>query len=192
MKKVIFLAFLILGIFTACNSPKKDINEKAVKAELDGYANEYMKNLKTVLVSNMKAGGPMQAVNICSDTAADMTKNYSELKNVEVKRFSFKNRNPQNTPDNFETKALKKFEILSEEGKLNQETFVLETANVDGREVVKFAKPILVGAPCLNCHGGEEVSEEVAQIINENYPDDKARGYKIGDLRGGISISKEL
>jgi len=42
----------------------------------------------------------------------------------------------------------------------------------------------------LNCHGepGKEISEETLQKLNELYPEDKAIGHQIGDLRGMWSI----
>ena len=48
------------------------------KAEMENYATEYMVSLKTVLVENMKAGGPQLAINVCADTAMTLAKNYSE------------------------------------------------------------------------------------------------------------------
>jgi len=52
-------------------------------------------------------------------------------------------------------------------------------------------RPIIIGAACLKCHGNEEkISGEVKELIVKKYPDDKAVGYKNGDLRGAVSIKK--
>jgi hypothetical protein len=141
----------------------------------------------------MQAGGPLQAVNVCSDTAQQMSELYSETMKVKVKRASFKNRNEQNVPDEFEAKAIKLFEELKIDGELTAKSNLVETATIDGKEIVRYAKPILIDAPCLNCHGSEsQISNEVANVINEKYPNDKAKGYSIGDLRGVISVTKAL
>ena len=163
------------------------------EAELSKHAQDYMMGLKSVLVSNMQKGGPLQAVNVCSDTAQQMSVLYSETMKVDVKRASFMNRNENNVPDEFETKAIKMFEELMKDGNLTAESNLIESSEIDGKEVVKYAKPILIDAPCLNCHGSEsQISNEVTKVISEKYPNDKATGYKIGDLRGVISVTKVL
>ena len=63
--------------------------------------------------------------------------------------------------------------------------------NIPG--VFQTNKPILVQAPCLNCHGSrEQIVPEVLQIIDKRYQNDKAVNYQIGDLRGAVSIQKVL
>ena len=36
---------------------------------------------------------------------------------------------------------------------------------------------------CLNCHG-KDIDREVVARIDALYPEDRARGYAVGDLRG--------
>ena len=185
---------VLFSFFVACNQKDEKVIETVkYETELSKHAQDYMKGLKSVLVTNMKAGGPLQAVNVCSDTAQQMSQLYSETKRVDVKRASFKNRNESNVPDEFEAKAIKLFEELMSGGQLAANSNLIETAINNGKEVVKYAKPILVDAPCLNCHGSEsQISAEVAKVISKKYPNDKAIGYKIGDLRGVISVTREL
>jgi len=45
--------------------------------------------------------------------------------------------------------------------------------------------------PCLKCHG-EQLDPAVQARIKELYPDDKATGYKTGDLRGAVTIRQPL
>jgi hypothetical protein len=192
MKKNLFIFLIIGGVFTSCSNSDK-FDENAVKNEMKVYANEYMQELKSVLVKNMQAGGPLKAVNVCYDTALVLTKNYSADKKVAVKRFSFNNRNENNVPDEFEKQALQYFEELADKGKLNSDSEILEREKVEDITIVRYVKPIFIDAPCLNCHGNEsQISKEVAEVLKEKYPNDKAIGYKIGDLRGAISVVKEM
>jgi hypothetical protein len=190
--------FIFLGVLfsflVACNKPdEKVIDTAKYETELGQHAQDYMMGLKSVLVSNMQKGGPLKAVNVCSDTAQQMSVLYSETMKVDVKRASFMNRNENNVPDEFETKAIKMFEELMKDGNLTAESNLIESTEIDGKGVVKYAKPILIDAPCLNCHGSEsQISNEVIKVISEKYPNDKATGYKIGDLRGVISVTKVL
>ena len=48
-------------------------------------------------------------------------------------------------------------------------------------------KAIPTGKPCLTCHGAEIKSNIVAKI-NELYPYDKAKNFKVGDIRGAFSV----
>ncbi len=67
---------------------------------------------------------------------------------------------PANAPDDWETRALESFERgVKEYG---------ENWNYQGKPVYRFMRPLWVEESCLRCHGDQ--------------------GYKIGDLRGGISV----
>lgn len=193
--RVYYLFFsLIMFLFIfGCSNKQSEIDVSKYEKELSVHAQQYMKELKTVLVKNLKSGGPLQAVSVCSDTAQEMTKKYSDKNGIQIKRVSFKNRNLSNTPDNFEKKAIQYFEELNSNNSLTKEINLIELIDEDDDNIVKFAKPILVDAPCLNCHGSEgQIAKEVLEVISAKYPNDKATGYKIGDLRGIISVSKKL
>lgn len=192
MKYLIALLIVSALIFVSCKQEVK-FDEKKYSEEFRGYAKEYLLGLKSVLMKNMHEGGPIKAVTVCADTASDLTKLYAETMNLEIKRVSFKNRNENNQPDNFEKESLKKFEELFAVNKINAETEIIKKVNVDGKESIRYVKPILVEAPCLNCHGSaNEIIPEVKELIQKKYSNDKATGYKIGDLRGAISITKKL
>jgi len=48
-------------------------------------------------------------------------------------------------------------------------------------------KAIPTGEGCLKCHG-QNIAPEITAKLKENYPDDKATGFKLGDVRGAFSI----
>lgn len=192
MKYLITLLTTTILFFVSCKQEEK-FDEKKYSEEFRGYAKEYLLGLKSVLMKNMHEGGPLKAVTVCSDTASDLTKLYSDVMNLDVRRVSYKNRNSENYPDEFEQKGIDEFIKLLSENKLNEKTEIIKKNNVNGEESIRYLKPILIEAPCLNCHGNEnEINAEVKDVIMKNYPDDKAIGYKIGDLRGAISITKKL
>jgi hypothetical protein len=47
----------------------------------------------------------------------------------------------------------------------------------------RYAEPLVIGPPCVTCHGAE-LSPEVKAALAARYPDDRATGYAQGDLRG--------
>lgn len=97
---------------------------------------------------------------------ATATREISEMAREES-LFSFhlaslKPINPHNSPDPFETKALEKFASSNV-----KEIFQLEPSN--DATVFRYIIPLSVKESCLQCHA--------------------AQGYKVGDIRGGISVS---
>ena len=68
---------------------------------------------------------------------------------------------PANAPDAWEKAALQAFETGTRE--------VSSVEQLDGREYLRIMRPFLTEEACLKCHS--------------------AQGYKVGDIRGGISVS---
>ena len=68
-----------------------------------------------------------------------------------------------------------------------------EVVDEAGKSYFRFMKPLVVKPVCLNCHGSEEkIPETVKAELDVMYPFDQARNYKIGDLRGAISIKQPM
>lgn len=194
MKKIISLSMLIIFLITlSCSEkPKPELTDQ-IKNGLRKDAKEFMESLKSILVKEMQTNGIVAAVSVCSDTAQILTNDYGVKKGIYIKRVSFKNRNQNNVPDEFETKALQYFEELKISGKLSETTEFIDIEELNGVKKVRYLKPIIVQAPCLGCHGTQEnIGADVKNILNEKYPNDKATGYQMDDLRGAVSISKTL
>lgn len=147
---------------------------KAAFLELSG-------NLKAA----MKEGGPTHAVDFCNVHALELTDKVADSLGVEIRRTSVKNRNPNNAPRDYELAALETFETTWAEGK-EPRGYARE---VDGK--VLYFQPIMMQPACLNCHGeqGGDINESTWQIINEKYPEDRAYGYALNEIRGMWSIT---
>jgi hypothetical protein len=184
------LAMFFYLLLLSCSENKVEVSEQEI-AGMRTTAMEFMKDLKGVLINQIQTNGVLQAVSVCSDTAQVLTNNFGVQKGVFVKRVSFKNRNVNNSPDDFEKKVLSKFELLHQNKELNSETELAEIVQEGEFKYLRYLKPILVQAECLNCHGSEtDIMPEVKQLIAQEYSNDKAVGYKIGDLRGAVSLKK--
>jgi len=184
------LALFFYLLLLSCSENKVEVSEQEI-AGMRTTAMEFMKDLKGVLINKIKTNGVLQAVSVCSDTAQVLTNNFGVQKGVFVRRVSFKNRNVNNSPDDFEKKVLSKFELLHQNKELNSETEHVEIVQEGDFKYLRYLKPILVQAECLNCHGNEtDIMPEVKQLIAQEYSKDKAVGYKIGDLRGAVSLKK--
>ena len=192
MNTIFSINLLILILIISCgeNNQEVQITENQ-KKEMRENASDFMVQLKNILIKQIKSEGTLSAVAVCSDTAQVLTNNFGLKKGVYIKRVSFKNRNKHSVPDEFEARILKEFEQIKKEGKLNSDTEHFEIIIENDYQYLRYMKPIKIGAACLKCHGNEEkISTEVKELIVKKYPDDKAVGYKNGDLRGAVSIKK--
>ncbi len=192
MKTKFSINLLILILITSCGekSQEAQITENQ-KKEMRENASEFLGQLKRILIKQLKSEGTLSAVAVCSDTAQVLTNDFGLKKGVYIKRVSFKNRNKHNLPDEFEGRILKEFEQMKKEGELTTGTEYFEIITENDYQYLRYMKPIKIGAACLKCHGNEgNIPPEVKELITKRYPDDKAVGYKNGDLRGAVSIKK--
>lgn len=147
-----------------------------------------MGTLLTHLTDAMREGGPVGAIEVCSTRALDLTAEVAAATGpgFEIKRTSFRGRNPENAPDEKEVAALSYFQTaLAETGVLPASYL----QRVDDREV-RYYRPLTVAAPCLGCHGTEgALAPGVAEVLRRRYPEDQATGYREGDFRGVIRVS---
>lgn len=68
---------------------------------------------------------------------------------------------PENSPDSWETQALKAFQLGKNEAS--------SIEKMEGADYLRLMRPLITEGGCLKCHA--------------------AQGYKVGDIRGGISVS---
>ena len=97
-----------------------------------------------------------------------------------LRQVSSKYRNPKNKPDSFEQIALTEFE---KDKNLSEYKGV---EKMGGQKVLRYLIPLYIEEACLKCHSAKET---IPEIIQEDYPEDKATDYVFGDLRGAISVA---
>lgn len=143
--------------------------------------------LKKELMQAMSAGGPTNAITVCSEKAPKIAEGLAVKEGWSIRRTSLKLRNPENAPDAWEKATLEQLERDKAKGKPLAE---LEISEVKDGEF-RYMKAIGTDAMCLTCHGAE-LPQEVTSLLAEKYPDDAARGFSAGDIRGAFSIKKKL
>lgn len=210
MKKLTLLLFLAIGIISCGNETttknvekenqettevSEEVQEetptisKSVNSEdfalkgkkiMKGTFMELSKNLK----AKMNEEGPVGAIDFCNKNAKEIMAKMSKEFNAEIKRTSFKLRNSDDEANYIESEILHEYEKMMRQG-MDINPIVREK---DG--VVNFYAPIKIKKVCLNCHGmkGSDIHDDTYAKISELYPEDKAIGYKEGDLRGIWSI----
>jgi hypothetical protein len=165
------------------------------KAEAKKITGAFFEELKGELGKGMKAGGPVAAIGICNTRAPALAMEHSKSSGWNVARTSLKLRNPNNAPDAWETEVLKQFEEQRTKGEGPDALVYAEMVQEGGEEYFRFMKgivmPPLEKMPCLMCHG-EDLDPKTAAALDQLYPQDKARGYKAGQVRGAFTLKKKL
>jgi hypothetical protein len=165
------------------------------KAEAKKITGDFFNELKSELGKGMKAGGPVAAIGVCNTTAPAIAMKHSENSGWHVARTSLKLRNPANAPDAWETKILQQFEQRRAKGEGPDTLAYAEIVENGDDKYFRFMKGIVMPPmekmPCLMCHG-ENIDANTAAKLDELYPQDKARGYKAGQVRGAFTLKKKL
>lgn len=168
-----------------------DTDVAQLKAEGQAVIKSFFGDLKGELVKGMQEGGPVHAMGICNTMAPAISEAHSQTSGWEVARTSLKPRNPKNAPDVWETKVLEEFEARKAAGEEPQKLVKTEIVEENGHQVFRMMKAIPTAEVCTKCHG-TELTPPVVEKLHELYPEDKAVGFKVGDLRGAFTLKKTL
>lgn len=155
-------------------------------------AKKFGATLLDALKQAMANGGPVNAITVCHDKAAGIATEVSKNEGMTIRRTSLRPRSSANAPDAWEQSVLREFEVRKAQGEpADKLEFSAVVADANGGKTFRYMKAIPTGAVCLACHG-EHISPEVEAKLKELYPNDTARGYKEGDLRGAFTIARPL
>jgi hypothetical protein len=152
---------------------------------------EFAQALQGELKGAMKAGGPTNAIAVCKDKAPAIAADISTAKGWDVARTSLKLRNPDNAPDAWELAVMESFEQRKAAGEPLPKIDHAEITEVEGKPVFRYMKAIPTQGVCIACHGAT-VDPSVEQTLQELYPEDAARGFSPGDIRGAFTIVQPL
>lgn len=176
---------LIAGL-TITSVPLYAADMSALAAEAKSVIQPFAQNLQGTLKKSMKEDGPVAAISVCNTDAPKIAEQASQ-KGWEVRRTSLKTRNSDNRPDQWELDTLLEFEQRKAAG---EDPMAIAKAQVIEGEY-RFMKAIPTGQPCLACHGSD-LSESIQAKLTQLYPEDQAKGFKVGDLRGAFTLRKTL
>jgi len=133
--------------------------------------------LKAALSEGL-ATGPAEAIGACRLKAPEIASALSR-DGVRIGRTSHRLRNPANVAPAWVAPILA--EYITEASARRPRAVPLPNGRTG------YAEPILVQQPCLTCHG-EALAPAVTERIEELYPDDRAVGFRVDDLRGAFWI----
>ena len=134
----------------------------------------------------MKSGGTTAAIGVCSQEARAITAKLSEAANLKIGRSSHRLRNPKNQPPPWVASF-----VAGLDGKRASE---VEAHVFDLGDRIGVVRPIPTAKICTKCHGNaSELDPAAAAPLHETYPQDRATGFSVGDIRGvfWVEVSKD-
>lgn len=136
--------------------------------------------LGSQLMQALQQGGPTYAVSFCHTQAISITDRVAQEVGAGIKRVSDKPRNPLNQANAIELNVINSMKALLAKGQ------TLSPVVQEHSETVTGYYPIVTNPMCLNCHGAEgtQIAPETLTVLRTLYPQDKATGYDINQLRG--------
>jgi cytochrome c553 len=178
-------------ILCAIASPAMSASAKDSQAEARAAIAAFGNELKAELMAAMQAGGPLNAIEVCATRAPAIAESVSIDSGMQLSRVSLRNRNPGNAPADWQASVLRDFEQRLAAGETAESLSWQEVADSSGRQEFRLMKAIPTAPLCLQCHG-ETIAPAVAKKIEELYPEDKATGFREGDIRGAFVVTKWL
>lgn len=133
----------------------------------------FKQDLKKALKSGL-AEGPAEAIQVCRIKAPEIATALS-VDGVRVGRSSHKLRNPDNSAPEWVSPVMQAY--LDDPS--SRKPHITEL----GEDKWGYVEPIIVQPLCLSCHGSE-LAPDIAIQITDLYPEDRAVGFEVGDLRG--------
>jgi hypothetical protein len=180
------LAPTLLLLLLACG--KKPVTEEQALRFAAASMQDVLPGMIRTLQEKVTKEGAAAAVPFCKEFAPsygkDKTAEWAAKARAELgtssfrfRRVSVKNRNPNNTPDTRQAEILQQWES----GQIKPAFYQAE-GRLYTMHPIKVAQPL-----CLSCHGdAATLDKKAAAEIAKLYPQDKATGYKLGDLRGAF------
>jgi hypothetical protein len=142
----------------------------------------------------LEYSGPTSAVLVCKYSSPEIASDLSRKTGWRISRVSLRARNPaMGAPDTWEQKVLESFDRRVAAGEKADALEYFEVVSEPAGRFFRYMKALPVAPLCLACHGPvETLSSTVRSRISVEYPHDKATGYRVGQVRGAVTIKRPL
>ncbi|SDY22775.1 Tll0287-like domain-containing protein [Hymenobacter psychrophilus] len=201
MRPILPLASLLLLLFPACSpdqvehlSNTKELALEAPNWEVkrimpkdllratawagDSLTRTAERELRQVLADKLAAGGVAAALPFCRPTQLPRTDSLAKTLQATLSRVSSRPRNPANQA-----------QLTAAE--LNPADTARQVAR-PSQEVFTYQRPLVLNDQlCLRCHGevGQDIAAADYALIKQQYPQDQATGYQLGQVMGAWRVS---
>ncbi len=183
------LAVLAGATVAGPEEPPRAALEDARKA-----ATELVSSVRSELLKAIEQSGPLRAMVVCKYTTPEIASAVSRKFGARVTRVSLGPRNPVlGWGDPWEQKVLMDFDERVARGEKADGMEQYEVVNEPSGRFLRYLRALPMQPVCMNCHGpADQISESIRSQIGHDYPHDKATGFQLGRIRGGVTYKKPL
>ena len=186
-------AVVVVVQVSGCATPAPKPADMAWVPQARTVATSVPPRLLSVLQTEIAKSGPEGAIAVCREQAPVMARTASEQSGWMVRRVSLRNRNPKAVPDAWERAALEDFDRRAA---ARESPATLERAEVvieNGQPVQRYMRALPTLELCTQCHGtADKISPAVAERLKSLYPADHATGYRVGEIRGAMTLRRAV
>jgi hypothetical protein len=189
------LCAALLPVLLAAAAPGVAADETAEYAEESRKAaDQLLQTIRGELLRAMETSGPLRAMIVCKYSVPEITSNMSRSTGWKVTRVALKPRNPAlASADAWEQRGLLSFEQRAARGDKAETLEQAEIVSEPTGRYFRYMRALTVLPLCLNCHGPTDaVSDATRMQLAAEYPKDVATGYKLGQVRGAVTIKRPL
>ena len=191
MKNFKTLSSLCLALTALLNAQDAFAADEPWMADARTVATAVPPKLLQVLTDAIAKSSAADAVTVCQDIAPKMAKAASEQSGWQVRRVSLRNRNPKAVPDAWERETLEDFDRRASAGEAPASLERTTVQTVDGKPLQRYMRALPTQGLCLSCHGpADQLAPGVAERLKALYPDDRAVGYSLGQIRGAMTLKR--
>ncbi len=161
--------------------PDTLVHRQAKKISQEAFA-----ALSGALQKAIAEGGVLHAIDLCKTQANPITAAVGASQGAVVKRIAVRYRNPDNAVNSTELQLFDDWSTQIGRGEDPAAVVLHEGENRIWYGAIRISNPL-----CLQCHGapGKDIAEATLAQLRATYPDDRATGFALGDLRGAWKVT---
>jgi len=188
------LAWLTVAILTLATVPSTgraapDLDEYRRQARV--LVQQFAGALRNALQTAIDDGDLSHALRVCKTVAPEIAHDIRQQGDWLVRRTALRVRNPDNAPTHEEKGVLTDFQARATRGEKIAGMEFMATTKRLGEPFFHYMQAIPLGELCAQCHG-KNIDPDLALLIQGLYPEDRATGFEIGELRGAFTLYKPL
>lgn len=167
---------------------------RALTDESRRIADQLVQQVRGELVKSMETSGPLRSIVVCKYAVPEISSALSRKSGAKVTRVSLSPRNPAlGGPDAWERKVLTEFDARVRGGENGEGLEHAEIVSEGPQRYFRYMKALPMGPLCVSCHGtAEQIAPAVKTQLSAEYPHDKAVGYRLGQVRGAVTVKRPL
>lgn len=183
---------LLLAVAARAETPAA--REQALVEETKAVALGMQQQIAARLRAYLEADDVEGALAVCSAVAENAASRASRERGWRIARVSLKPRNPLvGFADPWEQRALLDFDERRARGEDPAQMERFEIVHEPAGRFLRYVKALPVAPLCMNCHGpSETLRPQVRAALQKEYPLDRATGFSVGQIRGGLAVKRPL